>query len=215
MFGWSRIGWTLYPCQVFTCHHRQPTRMGMVFNRQMLNEDPTRLFSMSSYPRSFTIQVLVILVTSLSWSSKLFLHYNRIKHVFIKPSRTFNYISQTVCFFATFIFFPKKQTFSARQRLFQDVALSHGHLVRLALALERRAERLKDLPGALLLAMLLSATVAANSNQLQPTSLFVLPICSYWLLAQYEHIVSITMFNGVLFSFSRIFFLCCYFLSMV
>ncbi|CAL1128524.1 unnamed protein product [Cladocopium goreaui] len=42
------------------------------------------------------------------------------------------------------------------QELFQDVALSHGHVVRLILALERRAARLGDVHGALLLAMLLS-----------------------------------------------------------
>jgi hypothetical protein len=36
------------------------------------------------------------------------------------------------------------------------MALSHGHVVRLILALERRAARLGDVPGALLLAMLLS-----------------------------------------------------------
>lgn len=43
-----------------------------------------------------------------------------------------------------------------RQELFQQVALSQGHVVRLILALERRAAKLGDLHGALLLAMLLS-----------------------------------------------------------
>eukprot|EP00438_Fugacium_kawagutii_P000450 Skav219233 [mRNA] locus=scaffold2965:256744:264686:- [translate_table: standard] len=43
-----------------------------------------------------------------------------------------------------------------RQQLFHDVALSQGFLVRLTLALERRAAHLGDLHGALLLAMLLS-----------------------------------------------------------
>eukprot|EP00434_Breviolum_minutum_P019648 symbB.v1.2.017329.t1/scaffold1351.1/size123844/9 len=42
------------------------------------------------------------------------------------------------------------------QELFQQVALSQGHVVRLILALERRAAKLGDLHGALLLAMLLS-----------------------------------------------------------
>eukprot|EP00913_Durusdinium_trenchii_P017022 g16007.t1 len=45
---------------------------------------------------------------------------------------------------------------AATHEMFQQVALSQSHIVRLVLALERRAAQLGDLHGALLLAMLLS-----------------------------------------------------------
>ena len=56
-------------------------------------------------------------------------------------------------------FFSKPSAFpelEPRHEMFQQVALSQSHIVRLVLALERRAAQLGDLHGALLLAMLLS-----------------------------------------------------------
>ena len=73
--------------------------------------------------------------------------------------------------------------------MFQQVALSQSHIVRLVLALEHRAVRLGDDHGALLLAMLLSDESKTDCFSLGMLLSKILEICLgfVWVLAHRLH----------------------------